>query len=177
MARQIEEDSLMNPATEFAVRAILIGAGATVLFDLWSLFAARAFALPAANWGLVGRWIGHFPRGQFIHESIVAAPPIPGEVTIGWVAHYAIGIFYGFALLAICGLPWGRDPTLLPALIFSLFALAAPFLIMQPGMGAGIAASRTPHPNAARLRSVAAHTVFGVGLYGTALMLTLLIPN
>ena len=32
-------------------------------------------------------------------------------------------------------------------------------------MGAGVAASRTPHPNAARLRSVVTHTVYGVGLY------------
>ena len=36
---------------------------------------------------------------------------------------------------------------------------------MQPGMGAGIAASRTPAPNKARLQSLLNHGVFGVGLY------------
>jgi hypothetical protein len=46
--------------------------------------------------------------------------------------------------------------------------------MMQPGMGAGIAASKTPNPNAARLRSILAHTAFGIGLYGSALLSALL---
>lgn len=41
---------------------------------------------------------------------------------------------------------------------------------MQPGMGFGVAASKTPKPNVARLRSLAAHTVFGFGLYLAALL-------
>jgi Protein of unknown function (DUF2938) len=45
-----------------------------------------------------------------------------------------------------------------------------PFFIMQPGLGAGIAASRTPKPNASRLRSVVSHFVFGVGLYASAVL-------
>jgi hypothetical protein len=36
---------------------------------------------------------------------------------------------------------------------------------MQPGMGAGIAASRTPRPAAARMQSLVTHTIFGIGLY------------
>jgi len=42
----------------------------------------------------------------------------------------------------------------------------APFFLMQPGMGAGIATSKTPRPNAARLQSLITHAVFGLGLYG-----------
>ena len=41
----------------------------------------------------------------------------------------------------------------------------APFLLMQPCMGAGIAASRTPHPASARVHSLINHAVFGLGLY------------
>jgi hypothetical protein len=48
-------------------------------------------------------------------------------------------------------------------------SVAAPFLILQPGMGAGIAASRTPNPPAARWHSLITHTVFGLGLYLTGL--------
>jgi Protein of unknown function (DUF2938) len=40
-----------------------------------------------------------------------------------------------------------------------------PYLIMQPSFGLGIAASRTPNPTQARLRSLVAHTAFGIGLY------------
>jgi hypothetical protein len=101
--------------------------------------------------------------------------PVRGELIIGWGAHYAIGITFAALLLAIWGLDWARHPTPLPALIVALVTLVAPFFIMQPGMGAGIAASKTPNPNVARLRSIVTHTVYGIGLYGSALLLTLLI--
>ena len=51
-----------------------------------------------------------------------------------------------------------------PALTVGIGSVAAPFLLMQPAMGAGIAASRTPRPSAARMRSLVTHGVFGVGL-------------
>ncbi|WP_336331352.1 DUF2938 family protein [Stenotrophomonas maltophilia group sp. Smal12] len=38
-------------------------------------------------------------------------------------------------------------------------------------MGAGIAASKTPAPGKAPLRSLVAHSVFGVGMYLSALLL------
>ena len=50
--------------------------------------------------------------------------------------------------------------------LVGIASLAAPFLVMQPAMGYGIAASRTPKPAAARLRSLTTHAVFGLGLYG-----------
>ena len=43
-------------------------------------------------------------------------------------------------------------------------------------MGLGIAASKTPHPNLARLKSVASHAVYGFGLYGSAALSALLVP-
>ena len=63
------------------------------------------------------------------------------------------------------GLDWARQPTLGPALLVGIGTVAAPFLVMQPGMGAGVAASRTPRPAAARLQSLVTHTIFGLGLY------------
>jgi len=42
---------------------------------------------------------------------------------------------------------------------------------MQPAMGAGFAASRTPAPMKNRIRSVANHAVFGLGLYLSAVIL------
>jgi hypothetical protein len=161
---------------EFVFRTALIGIGATAVLDLWAQVSTRVFGMPAPNWGLVGRWIGYFPRGRFAHENIARAAPVHGELLAGWCAHYAIGIIYAALLLAIWGLDWARHPTPLPALIVSLVALVAPFFIMQPGMGAGVAASKTPNPNAARLRSIVTHSVFGLGLYGSALFFALLIP-
>jgi hypothetical protein len=62
-------------------------------------------------------------------------------------------------------------------LIVSLVCLAAPFFIMQLGMGAGIAASNTPNPNAARLRSIVPDSVFGIGVYVSALLAALLLSR
>ena len=53
-------------------------------------------------------------------------------------------------------------------------SVAAPFLLMQPGMGAGIAASRTPRPAVARVRSLITHAVFGIGLYAAGSIARLL---
>jgi hypothetical protein len=156
---------------EFVVRAIAIGFGATAFLDLWSIVQRYAFGVPFANWALVGRWIGHFPRGRFVHESIADAEPVAGERAIGWLAHYVIGIGYAVLLLAIVGLDWTLRPTPLPAILLGIATVAAPFLVMQPGMGAGIAASKTPNPGAARIRALVSHTVFGIGLYVSAMLL------
>lgn len=45
---------------------------------------------------------------------------------------------------------------------------------MQPAMGLGIAAARSPNPTATRLRNLGSHTVYGVGLYGAATVLAAL---
>lgn len=111
-ARRIRRDlQPVNPGFEFTVRALLIGIGATAVLDLWSILLKRLFGIPSADWGMVGRWFGHFPRGRFVHDSIRAASPVRGEQVIGWSAHYAIGIFYAVLLLAVWGLDWARRPT------------------------------------------------------------------
>ena len=148
---------------------ILIGVGATLVMDLWSLLRKSFFGLPPTNWGLVGRWIAHMKAGKVRHKTITDAKPIYGEQLIGWLAHYVIGIGYAVLLIAVCGQPWINKPTLVPALILGIVTVVAPFFILQPGMGAGIAASRTPNPNSARLHSLINHAVFGLGLFLSAL--------
>jgi hypothetical protein len=142
--------------------------------DAWGIARTRLLGMPAANYGLVGRWIAYMPRGRFRHAPIAKTPPVRGELAIGWIAHYAIGIGFAAALLVLYGVEWARQPTLGPALIVGLGSVVAPFLIMQPGMGAGVAASRTPRPNAARFQSVVTHTVFGLGLFVAAFLLNLI---
>src|SRR5690349_2709295 len=154
---------------DYLVQAVLIGGGATALLDLWTLARRWLTGTPVPDYGLVGRWFAHMARGRFRHEAIAAAPPVPGEGVIGWTAHYLIGIAYALAVLAIWGLEWARQPTPGPALIVGIGSVLAPFLLMQPGMGAGVFASRTPNPSVARMRSLAVHTVFGLSLYLAAL--------
>lgn len=58
----------------------------------------------------------------------------------------------------------------------SLILLAAPWFVMLPGMGMGIAGARTPHPTLVRVKSVVSHVVFGFGLFVSALALQQLRP-
>jgi DUF2938 family protein len=164
----------METDMDYAGSALFIGTGATLATDLWTIARRRLFGTPLADYALVGRWFAHMARGRFHHARIAAAPPVPGERAIGWSAHYLIGIAFAGVLLAICGLAWARQPTLAPALALGIATVAAPFLLMQPGMGAGIAASRAPRPNAARVQSLVTHAVFGLGLYAAGLVLNFL---
>lgn len=144
---------------------VLIGIGATAATDFWALLRRRLLGTPFPNYGFVGRWIAHVSRGHLRHVSIAASPVVPAERLIGWSAHYLIGIGFAALLPAIWGAQWIRQPTLGPALLVGIITVSAPFLVMQPGMGAGIAASRTPRPGAARLQSLVTHAIFGLGLY------------
>ena len=158
---------------ESIVFILLIGIGATLVMDLWALLRKQLFGIAPTNGGMVGRWIGHMRKGQFRHTSISSAHAVHGESTIGWTAHYLIGIAYAALLIFICGESWLFEPTLGPAVALGIATVVAPFFILQLGMGAGIAASKTPNPSAVRLHSVSNHAVFGLGLYLAALVLRL----
>ena len=154
---------------------VLIGIGATLVMDLWALLRQQLFGIAPTNWGMVGRWIGHMRKGRFSHTSIANADAVSGEKIIGWTAHYVIGIGYAVLLFLIFGEAWLFEPTLGPAVVLGIATVIAPFFILLPGMGAGVAASKTPNPNAVRLHSVLNHAVFGLGLYLSALVLRLVL--
>lgn len=160
------------PLQEFPL-AMLIGIGATAVMDAW-LLLLKHLGVPTLNFAFIGRWVGHLFRGQFAHAAIAKAVPIRGELAWGWLTHYAVGVAFATVLVGLQGVDWVRSPTLLPALAVGVCTVAAPLLVMQPAMGSGFAASRTPTPLKNCLRSLANHTVFGFGLYLSALAIALI---
>tara|TARA_R100000789_G_scaffold4161_1_gene7898 strand:- start:113 stop:613 length:501 start_codon:yes stop_codon:yes gene_type:complete len=155
----------MDNVTEFLSSIIVIGICATLVMDAWSWLRQPILGVAPPNYAMVGRWLLHMRHGQFRHTAIATSPAMPGEKATGWLTHYLTGLAFAGILLGIGGQRWIDQPTLVPALLVGIGTVAAPFLLMQPGMGAGIAASRMPTPNAARLQSLLTHTVFGLGLY------------
>jgi hypothetical protein len=155
----------VDKITGYLACALLIGAGATAIMDIWMVIRRSLFGNPLPDYGLVGRWLAYMTQGRFRHDSIAASPAVQHEQLIGWLAHYLTGITFAAMLLAIWGLDWARHPTVGAALVVGIGGVAAPFLLMQPGMGAGIAASRTPRPAAARLQTLITHGIFAFGLY------------
>ena len=160
------------PLQEFPL-AMLIGIGATAVMDAW-LLLLKHLGVPTLNFAFIGRWVGHLLRGQFAHAAIAKAAPIRGELAWGWLTHYAVGVAFATVLVGLQGADWVRSPTLLPALAVGVCTVAAPLLVMQPAMGSGFAASRTPTPLKNCLRSLTNHTVFGFGLYLSALAIALI---
>lgn len=165
----------MNNLALSLMSAILIGLGATLATDLWALFLKHVFKITAPNYCLVGRWLRHMPEGTFKHSNIASAPQKSAECTVGWIAHYMIGITFAIAFVALAGNNWIQHPTLIPAVTFGVVTALMPFFIMQPSFGYGIAASKTSNPTQARLRSLMNHTVFGIGLYLFGLLINWLL--
>lgn len=165
----------MDTGFDIALHTALAGLGATLAVDAWALLRRRLFGLPPPNYALLGRWLAHMRHGRFRHAAIAKATPVRGEHALGWASHYGIGIAFASLLPLGWGTSWLQQPQLMPALIVGIATVLAPFLLMQPGMGLGLAARYTPRPNRTRLHSLATHAVFGLGLYAAALAASSLI--
>jgi len=152
---------------EEVTRIILIGFGATLVMDIWLVFLKR-IGVQTLNFAFIGRWVGHLFHGRIAHASIGKASPIVNETALGWITHYAAGIAFAFLLTSISGAGWARAPSLGIALLVGVCTVAFPLLVMQPAMGLGIAASKTPSPIKNCIRSLINHSIFGLGLFLSA---------
>lgn len=152
------------------VNAVIIGIGATLVMDFLALLQQRFFAIVPLNYALVGRWLICIPKGTFCHKNILLTQPVNMESVVGWFAHYGIGVIFAAITIVFTGNNWLIEPTITPSIVFGILTVIFPYFLMQPCLGFGIAAAKTPKPNVARIRSLMAHTVFGLGLYLSALI-------
>lgn len=155
--------------------AIIAGLGATLFMDISALILQRVFKISSPNYCFVGRWIRYMPGGRFTHANIAATPKISAECATGWIFHYLVGSVFALLLIIPGAGRWFEHPTLLPALLVGMGTVVIPYMIMQPSFGFGIAAAKTPNPAQARLRSFMSHTVYGVGLYLAAYLLSFVV--
>jgi len=164
-----------NSSILYFLSPIIVGVGSTLIFDLWGLFLKCAFKITPSNLCLVGRWILYMPDGIIRHPNISSAPQKNTECTVGWIAHYTTGIVFAVIFLVFTGMDWLQHPTLISAILFGVVTVSAPFFVMQPAFGLGVAASKTPNPMQARLRSLMNHIVFGFGIYLCGLVVSWLL--
>ena len=161
--------------TDFFQNAIFSGVFATIVLDVWQRILHAATGFPPTNWGIVGRWFGHMPRGRFMHASIVEAEPVANEAAIGWGMHYLIGVIYGLVYVGLIVVVLSGTPSLLNGLLFGAASVVIPWFLMMPALGVGVMASKAPKPAAPRYAALAAHSIYGVALYaGSALYTGLL---
>lgn len=148
---------------------ILMGLAGTVAMDIWAWVLARLCVAPFPNWAMPGRWLGHIAKGRLFHADIGAAQPVKGELALGWLLHYGVGVIYGIVFAHLAGVVWVAKPDFLTVWVFSLITIAAGWFLLQPGMGLGWVASKTPNPWKVRGLGLVAHTVFAIGMWLVAL--------
>ncbi|WP_417250785.1 DUF2938 domain-containing protein [Celeribacter sp.] len=150
---------------------VLIGLGATIAMDAWAFIQNRIWGVPMPNWAMPGRWFAHLFRGKIFHHDIGQSDEVPSELIVGWLFHYGVGVVYGIVFLLIVGTTWQTAPDFLTAWVFAIATIAAGWFILQPGMGLGWAASKTPTPWKSRGLGLIAHTVFGLGIWGSGVLI------
>ncbi|MCZ8185730.1 MAG: DUF2938 family protein [Beijerinckiaceae bacterium] len=154
------------------LQGLAIGIGATIVLDLWNLLLNRLLGIPLPNWAMVGRWFRHLFRGRFVHKDISRAEPVAQELVWGWAFHYAVGASFGLATVALGGPGWLANPTLFPPMAIGLGTVLLGWLVLAPGMGAGLAARLRPNAGRIRLLNLIAHALFGLAMYAFARLLS-----
>jgi len=156
------------PFNSFVIQACAAGIFATVILDIWQRLLFAVSGIPPANWALIGRWFAHIPRGRFIHRPIGDSAAVPGELALGWVMHYLIGLIYGFAYVGLMVYGLDRQPSLLNGAVFGAASVAIPWFILQPGLGIGVMGRLAPNPWVPRLNALGSHIIYGVALFAGA---------
>ena len=156
------------PSLSAHAHIALVGIGATALMDVWLLAAVAPGGAHhrVRDGGPLGRTLRAWPSSPTRRSR----RPRRSRSNSAWagLTHYLIGIAYAALLVALQGAAWLEQPTALPALVFGVLTVAAPWFVMQPAMGAGVLALKTPTPLKNGLRNLANHAVFGAGLYVAA---------
>lgn len=160
---------------DIAFAVVAIGLGATAFMDVFAWTQNRIFKSSGLNYALVGRWILGMGYGKLRHSTIMQSPSMRFEKSVGWATHYAIGMVFVGCMVMITGPNWLMEPSLWQPILLGIISVSAPFFIMQPAFGFGLAASKTPAPCVARTRSVIAHLSFGVGVYFVGLAWQLIV--
>jgi hypothetical protein len=163
MERQLRMD---NP-----LRWGLVGILSTLTMDLGTAALRAAGITSGIPPRLIGRWFASLARGQLHHDTILQAPPVPGEVPIALVCHYLIGITLAVvfgSLLSLLRVHASPVIGLVLALGFGILTNLLPWLLMFPSMGFGTFGGAAPAELMLLRSSFLGHVLFGAGLAASA---------
>jgi hypothetical protein len=149
---------------------IVVGVVATAALDIWQQIYRVLFRTPITDWAMIGRWAAYVPRGQLVHDNIGKTPAVANELALGWIVHYVVGIGYAVVYLVLMWAILRITPGFASAMIFGAVSVCVTWFAMEPILGAGAMASKTPNPGAAMVHDFTSHLSFGFGLFlGTAI--------
>lgn len=115
--------------TSLLILSVVLGVAATAFLDAMNYLQHIILDKPLTQYEFIGRWVIYMTDGVFSHQSIKAAPPKAGELMLGWVGHYAIGIGFALLMLIFTGVKWVLKPSFLPAFIVGFATCSIPFFL------------------------------------------------
>ena len=149
------------------IDGLIVGVLATVSMDVVAVIALR---LGIAGRGprrtgpdLIGRWVGYLLRGKFKHMDILQTPPLRGELVLGLVAHYSIGIALALVYLGLLVVAHAR-PTALSAILYGTATTVLPWFLMFPSQGMGWLGRDAPGDAHLARVSLFNHIIFGLSI-------------
>ncbi len=157
---------------ELVVFGAIAGLGATLFADAIAILR-QGWAMTHGFYCLVGRWVGSLPMRTVFHQDIRASSSVMAEALLGWGAHILIGITYGVCFAILFGPSAFDAPQLWQGLSFGVVTVLVPWLVFQPLFGWGVAMSKAPERWKMRQKGVITHTVFGTGIWLSAVLLGL----
>ena len=148
-----------------ALEILITGVIATVALDLWQQIYRLLFGAPITNWAMIGRWAAGIPKGRLVYDNIGKAPPVANELALGWGVHYAVGIGYAVVYLFLMWFIVRSPPDFVSAIVFGSISVCVTWFVIEPMLGAGAMASKTPKQSAAMAHDFTSHLSFGFGLF------------
>jgi hypothetical protein len=146
---------------------LIVGILATATMDVVAVIALR---LGIAGRGprrtgpdLIGRWTGYLLRGKFRHTDILQTPPLRGELVLGLVAHYLIGIVLTLVYLGLLVVAH-ETPTALSAILYGTATTVMPWFLMFPSEGMGWLGRDAPGDAHLARASLFNHVIFGLSI-------------
>lgn len=143
---------------------IILGVLATAIMDAIQYSRYRLFNTPWFDYRLFGRVL-ILKLNAKNSSNFRSHPPVFGELALGWGLHYFIGVILSISACWLVQVWQINAPIILFFITYGFVTVFLPFFVMQPLMGLGIAASKTPNPWANRLKSCVVHSIFGLSIY------------
>ena len=148
----------------------VVGVGSTIALDLWGILTAQIGWMPGTHWPSVGRWLVGLATGKLIFDGSETRPFTAFESALGWIFHYAVGLFYAAMFPIFWGVGFIEAPVPFPFILIGvIISTLAGLMILMPGMGGGVFARRVPNTAGMIIYVIIAHIVFAIAQYLLAL--------
>ena len=151
------------------INSLVLGLSATLIMDLLGWLRSSVFKIPSFNYAYLGRFFLILKDNEKGYRNITQAPEQKFERLIGWGFHYMTGIIFALIYTYIDHSNNTLE-TFISSILFGISTVLFPLLLIQPILGFGFFASKTPDQWISIKNSFVAHLNFGVGLFITQII-------